>query len=113
MRILCTILVIGGLTTSLLAEDELDTMDRLIALTSEQLEAEKELRAHMGQLSQLKSQFYAGKDTPAQAKKIVHTARRIYHMIEDFHLQHVFSPEYLEEISFFTSLARKEGMKRP
>jgi hypothetical protein len=44
---------------------------------------------------------------------MVHTARKILSEIQELHIQHLFSSEYLEELTLFSSIAGKTTPTRP
>lgn len=94
-------------------ENEIVTVEKLIVLTSQELEAQKRLKEIMQQFGRLKQQFTQGDESPSHAGKMVRMARQIYQMIEAHHLDHLFSSEYLEELAFFTSISSKEGIRKP
>lgn len=98
---------------SLNSDNEIAVMDRLITATSQQLEEQKALETLMRLFRVQKQQFIEGNETKQQAGLIVKTARQILEKIEELHLQHLFSSEYMEELALFSSIAGKTAPRRP
>lgn len=97
----------------LVREDEVVTMDHLLAVTQGQLEVQKQLKALMLEFKQHQEIFFKGEQTKERAYKMVTTARRILSIITDKHMQHLFSSEYLQELAMCSSIAGKSKPTRP
>ncbi len=93
--------------------DEVSVVDQLIVTTSQQLEMEKHLKRLMLDFKAQKEEFVQGNQTKSHAGRMVRTARQIYELISAHHLQHLFSKDYLDELTFFSSIAGKNAIKRP
>lgn len=98
---------------SLNAEDEIAAMNHLLDNTSHQLEIQKQMRQLMEDFRRQKEEFIQGNETKSHVAKMVRTARQIYESITAYHLQYLFSQEYLEELLFFSSIAGKNKVKSP
>ncbi len=98
---------------SLMEEDEVFSIDRLIKSTKEQLVLQERLKEQMVQFKQQKDLFMQGEQTKRHAGVMVRTAREILEVITEQHLQYLFSTEYIEELTLFSSIAGKNGIKRP
>ncbi len=94
-------------------EDEVKVVDELIATTASQLEMEKHLKAMMLQFKKMREEFIQGNQTKSHAGKMVRTARQIYETISANRLEHLFAKDYLDELSFFSSIAGKTAVTRP
>ena len=94
-------------------KDELKIIDQLIATTQKQLEDEKKLRELMQQFKDQVEEFIQGKQTKSHASLMVRTAREINEMISANHIEHLFPKDYLDELTFFSSIAGKNGISRP
>lgn len=94
-------------------EDEVKIIDQLIAATSAQLETEKHLKELMLQFKKQREEFIQGNQTKVHAARMVRTARHIYETITANHLEHLFAKDYLDELTFFSSIAGKTAVKRP
>jgi hypothetical protein len=98
---------------SLIAEDELKTLDQLISSTEAQLETQKQLKLLMLQFKKQREDFVQGNQTKSHASRMVRTARQIYEMITSNHIEHLFAKDYVEELTFFSSIAGKTAVTRP
>ena len=94
-------------------EDEIKTVEQLIETTGRQLEGQKHLRELMLQFKKQKEEFVQGNQTKSHAGRMVRTARQIYEMIAANHLEHLFAKDYLDELTFFSSIAGKSAVTRP
>lgn len=94
-------------------EDEIAAADRLIQTTEDQLKIQQHLRDLMIQFKKLKGAFIQGDQTKKNASAMVRTAREILDIITSQHLQFHFSKDYLDELTVFSSIAGKNGIKRP
>lgn len=93
--------------------DELKIADQLIVTTRRQLEMQKNLKDLMVQFRDQKESFVQGNQTKEHAGKMVRTARQIYEIITANHLEYVFPKDYLDELTFFSSIAGKSGISKP
>ena len=93
--------------------DEIKMIDQLIHVTAQQLEKQKQMKELMLQFKKQREEFIQGNQTKAHAGKMVRTARQIYEMIMSDHLEHLFAKDYLDELTFFSSIAGKTAVKRP
>jgi hypothetical protein len=100
-------------SVSSVEEDEIKVVDRLIASTAAQLDMEKQLRELMLQFQKQQEAFIQGNQTKALAGRMVRTARQIYETITANHLEHLFAKNYLDELTFFSSIAGKTAVTRP
>lgn len=94
-------------------EDEIKAIDQLIKATTQQLEMQKQLKELMLQFNKQRETFVQGDQTKTQAGRLVRTARQIYEMITANHLEHLFPQDYLDELTFFSSIAGKTAVSRP
>ena len=94
-------------------QDELKIVDQLIIATTEQLDTQKQLKELMLQFKKQRENFVQGDQSKAHAGRMVRTARQVYEMIAANHLEHLFAKDYLDELTFFASIAGKSGVNRP
>jgi hypothetical protein len=94
-------------------EDELKVIQQLIDATTRQLETQKQVKELMLQFNKQREEFIQGNQTKSHAGKMVRTARQIYEMITSNHIEHLFAKDYLDELTFFSSIAGKTAMTRP
>lgn len=93
--------------------DEVKIVQQLMDSTARQLETQKYLKELMLQFRDEKESFVQGNQTKSHASKMVQTARQIYEMITANHIEYLFPKDYLEELTFFSSIAGKSGIARP
>lgn len=94
-------------------EDELKIVDQLIIATTTQLETQKQMKELMLQFKKQRETFIQGDQSKSHAGRMVRTARQIYEMIAANHLEHLFAKDYLDELTFFASIAGKTSVNRP
>jgi hypothetical protein len=97
----------------LLAEDEVIIAERLTEATRAQLDLQLHLKQLMIEFKEQKQVFIQGEQTKRHASRMVRTAREILDIISNQHLQYLFSPDYIEELTLFSSIAGKSVVKRP
>jgi hypothetical protein len=100
-------------TLPLSEDDEMKIIDQLISATSRQLDMQKQMKELMLQFKRQREDFIQGNQTKSHAGKMVRTARQIYEMITSNHLEHLFAKDYLDELTFFSSIAGKTAVTRP
>lgn len=96
-----------------LVRDEVDVIERLIHVNEVRLGKQKRLRRLMELFQTQKEAFAAGKQSQSHAFSMVSNARDILNEIKEEHLSYLFSPDYLEELVFFSSLAARNAPVRP
>jgi len=100
-------------TLPLSENDEMKIIDQMSSATSRQLEMQKQMKELMMQFKKQREEFIQGNQTKSHAGKMVRTARQIYEMITSNHLEHLFAKDYLDELTFFSSIAGKAAVTRP
>ncbi len=93
--------------------DEIKMIEQMIDATSRQLEMQKHLKEMILQFNQLRKEFIEGNQTKKHTASMVRTARQIYEIMMANHLDHLFAKDYLEELTFFSSIAGKNSVARP
>jgi hypothetical protein len=94
-------------------DDEVKVIDQLITATARELETQKQMKELMLQFKRQREEFIQGNQTKTHAGKMVRTARQIYELITSHHLEHLFAKDYLDELTFFSSIAGKTAVTRP
>jgi hypothetical protein len=94
-------------------EDEIRVIDQLIASTQAQIEREKGLKELMVQFKKERDAFELGNQSKAHTVRLVRSARQVYERIVADHLEHLFAKDYLDELSFFSSIAGKTSIPKP
>jgi len=95
------------------SEDEVSALNHLIGTTEQRLVEQKQLKELMIKFKEQKDQFIEGKASKKDAYQMVKTASEVLRIINDSHLQYLFSPLYLEELTVFSSIAGKNTPVRP
>ena len=98
---------------SLREDDEFKAIDQLISATTQELEAQKQMKELMLQFKKQREEFVQGNQTKSHAGRMVRTARQIYELITSHHLEHLFAKDYLDELTFFSSIAGKSALTKP
>lgn len=111
MRILAIIFLATGSLYS--QEDEIASIEHLIAVTQKNLQTQNELKEKMLRFSLQKQRFAQGEQSKQHASLMVHTAYEIYETIKEYRLQYLFTSHYLEELALFSSIAKKSTPSRP
>lgn len=94
-------------------EDEVKIIEQLIDATQQQLSSQKQLKELMLQFQKQREEFVQGNQTRSHAGRMVRTARQIYELLTMNHIEHLFAKDYLDELSFFASIAGKSSVTRP
>jgi hypothetical protein len=98
---------------TLLIKDEIEALTNLIEVTEKRLAFQKKLKEKMVEFQLQKAEFILGNQTQKHAFSMVSNARYILGDIKQDHLSYLFSPEYLDELMFFSSIAGKSSPVRP
>ncbi len=97
------------ISCSLFAEEgaELEDLTQLIEKTASQISFQRELKADMEKFSNLKKQFVQGKEVKKVGFQMVQVAIKILDTLQEERLQELVPKPYLEELTFFSTLAKK------
>jgi hypothetical protein len=109
----CFTFIIAMSCLYLYGEEDLKTIDELIAISERQLEKQKGLKKEMLLFEEQKKAFLNGEQTIAHTTSMIRTATLILSIVTENHLNYLFSSEYLEELALFTSIGSKKGPSRP
>jgi len=90
-----------------------EAIEQLIASTQTRLEEERHLRRLLIQVQEEKEKFIKGEQTRACAARLSAAAQGAIQKIEQEHLHHLFSSEYMEELQFFSSIGDRHVLKKP
>lgn len=89
---------------------EMRSLDMLIEQTQKNLEEQQKLKALLKDYHQNRENFSKGGQTKQQATALVKTANAILKIVHEEHLLHLCTPEFIEEITFFASIASKNSL---
>jgi len=89
-------------------EDELITTDRMIRLTKKQLEAQERLKILINEIRRNKELFLKGESSKLHAYYMIQAAKESLSIIRAFHLEHLFSSDFMEELALFNQVGTRE-----
>lgn len=89
------------------SENEMIVIDRLIRITEKQLAAQKRIKILIGQMYHDKELFLKGGQSKIHAKYMVDAASEILGLIRLCKLQHLFSSEFMEELTVYDEIRKK------
>lgn len=89
------------------SEDELVVIERLIRMTEKQLQAQKRIKILIGQMYHDKELFLKGDQSKIHAKYMIDSASEMLSLIRLYRLQHLFSPEFMEEVTLYNQIGKK------
>ena len=67
----------------------------------------------MLQFKKLREEFVQGNQSKSHAEPHGESARQIYEMLTLSHIEHLFAKDYLDELTFFSSIAGKTAVTKP
>lgn len=89
------------------SENEMVVIDRLIRMTEKQLSAQKRIKILIGQMYHDKELFLKGDQSKIHAKYMIASASEILALIRQYKLQHLFSLEFMEELTVYNEMRSK------
>lgn len=89
------------------ADEEIEVLQDLISVTQKSLNAQKELLTALVKFKVARNAFVEEPTSRKLATILVKTAMVVYKKIEEEHLAHLFSSDFLTEIQFFNQLGTK------
>lgn len=95
------------------SQNEIEAMDRLIAATQSKLQVHQQLRELMVQFKGQQEKFVRNDQDKKSAYKMCQTAAVILQMIKDNHLEHLYTPKFLDELKLFSAIASRNAPVRP
>jgi len=105
-------LVQGSLSGSItpLFLDEVEAVDRAICAMEKRLAVQREVKNLMLELRGLEEDVVNSENPKEHAARMVGLAEKILAIIQEEHLDTLFSAPYLEELRFYSSFARKTSL---
>ena len=85
-------------------EDELIVVDRVITLLELQQKDQRQLKILIAELRHNQELFMKGDQTKYHAKLMLKAARQSLAIINKYHLRHLFSSEFLEELAVLSQI---------
>lgn len=95
------------------AANEVEALDNLIAVTKQNLEAEMALRGTLVEYLQLQARYMENTNDKDQLFSLAKSAHRLFKLIKENHLTHVFNNDFLSELTLFSQVAEKKGIPQP
>ncbi|MCH9626827.1 MAG: hypothetical protein S4CHLAM2_04580 [Chlamydiales bacterium] len=92
----------------LLADEEIEVVQELIAVTQKNLQAQKELLTALVQFKQARHAFVEEPTSRKLATKLVKASMCVQKQIETEHLAHLFESDFLTELHFFNQLGTQQ-----
>ena len=109
IKILSLFILIPALTFSLAKEeDDLQTIDNLIASTERQLVIYKDLHRLIAEFQAQQDLFHKGPQTKELAAQMVQTASQILQTAQEHQLLYLFTPFFVEELKLFSAISKKK-----
>lgn len=93
-------------------QDEIDTFKELIQATKKNLHAEEKLLETLIAFRDLRQAFINDPTSGRLATKLVKVSMSLKTKIDEEHLEHLFSPEILTEIIFFSKVGQSQKISR-
>ncbi|MCC5832743.1 MAG: hypothetical protein JJU12_06855 [Chlamydiales bacterium] len=107
MKFLIPIFFVFSLLPLAAFDEEIEVVRDLISVTENSLAAQKELLTALVKLNQAKSAFIEEPTSRKLATDVVKAAMLVQKEIENEHLAHLFSSDFLNEIQFYNLLGKK------
>ena len=85
-------------------EDELLAVERLIRFAEQQLKDKKQLKILITEMRQNKELFIKGDGSKLHATYMIQAAKKSLRIIRKYHLEQLFAPEFIEELSVFSKV---------
>ncbi len=90
--------------------DALESLEQSIECTRKTLERQKKLKEFLDEFTVLKKKFIKEISTKTEAWRMVKISLEMRKIIEEGHLEPLFTLEFLEELKVFSSFARKTSI---
>ena len=87
-------------------EDELDTVKRMILYTKRQEKALKRIETLILEVRRNKEMFLKSEESKLHAYYMIKAARECQTLIRAFHLTHLFSSDFIEELAVFSQVGK-------
>lgn len=88
-------------------DHEVETVQQLMRVTEQNLEDQKQLLAFLKDYKEKRFAYTQDKENREQAGLMVESAHTALQFIEEHHLNHLFTQEFLKELQFFEQFAKQ------
>lgn len=92
----------------LIADEEIETIQELIAVTEKNLTTQKKLLTALVQFKHARADFIAEPTSGQLATRLVKSAMQVQRQIEKEHLAYLFPTDFLSEMQFYTRVGNRE-----
>lgn len=110
-KLILTALILAQTTLSaeylLMGKTEIPQVDLLIEATEKSLHQQKYLRQLLLEYVAIQDSFQKNPTDNKILSKMVFKGSEVLHLIKEAHLQHNFSPDFLNELTVFEQFAQK------
>lgn len=89
-------------------EDELIAVERVIKMTEKQLEAQCKLKILIAEYRKNRDLFVKEEHSKLHARYMIRAAKEIQQIIRTYHLEHLFSSDFIEELAVLNQVGKKE-----
>lgn len=118
MKLICALtfflmLSVGMQATEPAVNKELTTLQTMITLTEQSLEAQKKVYTLVQKYQELQKQYMVHPDDDALLMQLIQAAHRAHLSITENHLTQAFDPSFMSELTLFAQAAAKQGIPRP
>jgi ribosomal protein L28 len=102
--------VIATITAPSLEINAVEVLEQSIERTQKNLETQKKIKDLLVELNSLKKRFVKNETSKEEAWRMVKVSANVLKLIENDHLEHLFSVEFLEELKVFSTYATKTSV---
>jgi len=104
------ILIVAAITPPALEIDAVETLEQSIERIQKNLEIQRKIKDLLIDLNALKKRFVKNETSKEEAWRMVKISSNVLRLIEDEHLEHLFTVEFLEELKVFSTFATKSSV---
>jgi hypothetical protein len=92
---------------------ELARLDHLIEATTKSLDNQRKLREILIEYKQVEKLYLKNPEDKNLLFRFIKMAYQLLNSIKDNHLEHTFSPEFINELTLLSQIANKKGTSKP
>lgn len=92
---------------------ELARLDMLISATQQSLDGQKKLRAYIVEYQKIQDYYLKNSQDNEVLFRMVKSAFVTLKTIQDNHLEHTFDPDFINELTIVSRVAKKRGVPKP
>lgn len=92
------------------SQDELSSLLELIETTKSNLAEQQRLLKHLLEFKKTREYFVGEPNNPKLATELVRAAMRLHSLLKESRVIHLFSSDFLSELSFFNEVGEKHQL---